>query len=276
MKTVYTSDKHHAANLMSRLKVIITLVLMMLFIMSALSCKRRTMTDKLARLETDSLSDGFKPNPQKVAEQEVRNLEIGGKAADFNLPDVTGRYYQLRDFDDAAVLVVIFTCNHCPTAQAYEDRIIQFTNDYRDKGVSVVAIMPNSAYSLLLEECGYSDLDDTYESMVIRASDKKFNFPYLYDGDDGAASIKYGPTATPHAFVFNKNRELAYSGRLDASEKPGTANADDLRASVDAVISGRPVPNPVNKAFGCSVKWGWKTDWTDKVNNDLNNKPIFL
>jgi thiol-disulfide isomerase/thioredoxin len=127
-----------------------------------------------------------------------------------------------------------------------------------------------------LEECGYSDLDDSYESMVIRASDKKFNFPYLYDGDDGAASVKYGPTATPHAFVFDKNRELVYSGRLDSSEKPGTANAGDLRASVDAIISGKPVPNPVNKAFGCSVKWAWKTDWTDKINADWKNKPVVL
>ena len=170
----------------------------------------------------------------------------------FNLPDVSGRYYSLDDFKDAEVLVLIFTCNHCPTAQAYEDRIIRFTEDYKNRNVAVAAIMPNSIYSLLLEECGYSDLDDTYESMIIRAKEKKFNFPYLYDGDDEAVSIKYGPTATPHAFVFNRKRELVYSGRLDASEKPGTANAEDLRAAVDAALNGQPVTTPVNKAFGCS------------------------
>jgi thiol-disulfide isomerase/thioredoxin len=110
--------------------------------------------------------------------------------------------------------------------------------------------------------------------MIIRAKEKKFNFPYLYDGDDEAVSIKYGPTATPHAFVFNKNRELVYSGRLDASEKPGTANAEDLRAAVDATLNGEPVATPVNKAFGCSIKWAWKVEWTDKVNNDWNNKAV--
>jgi thiol-disulfide isomerase/thioredoxin len=234
-------------------------ILLSLVLSASFSCKRQGMTDRLAQLEADSSSTGFIPDPQKVVEQEVSILETGHKAPDFYLPDVTGRYYQLSDFSHADVLVVIFTCNHCPTAQAYEDRIIQFTTDYREKGVSVVAIMPNSVYALLPEECGYSDLDDTYASMVIRAKDKNFNFPYLYDGDTGEASVRYGPVATPHAFVFNKNRELVYNGRLDASEKPGTANAGDLRTAVDALLSGQPVATPVNKAFGCSVKWAWKT-----------------
>jgi thiol-disulfide isomerase/thioredoxin len=214
--------------------------------------------------------------PVRVGKQEITTLAIGETAPDFNLPDVTGRFYTLRDFQSSAVLVVIFTCNHCPTAQAYEDRIIDFASDYRGKGVSVAAIMPNSVYSLLPEECGYSDLDDTYESMIIRARDKNFNFPYLYDGDTESASIQYGPVATPHAFVFGKDRKLAYSGRLDASEKPGTANAEDLRAAVEALLAGRQVEIPVNKTFGCSVKWAWKTEWTDKVNKDWENKPVIL
>ncbi len=103
----------------------------------------------------------FKPNPQRVPHQDVTTMAIGQKAVDFKLPDVTGRYYTLADFKKADVLVIVFTCNHCPTAQAYEDRIIRFTGDYKDKNVAVVAIMPNSMYSLLLEECGYSDLDDS-------------------------------------------------------------------------------------------------------------------
>ena len=241
-----------------------------------LSCNTGKGKKEVAGAEQDSSAMGFKPNPQKVAAREVTTMKIGEKAPDFRLPDVSGKFYQLDDFRDSPVLVIIFTCNHCPTAQAYEDRIIRFTKEYKDKGVSVVAIMPNSSLALLLEECGYSDLDDTYESMIIRAKDKKFNFPYLYDGDDEAVSMQYGPTATPHAFVFNKNRELVYSGRLDASEKPGTANAEDLRAAVDAAISGQPVSTPVNKAFGCSIKWAWKTEWTDKVNAEWNSKPVSL
>lgn len=235
-------------------------LILAMFLPAILACKRQE----------------FIPTPQRVEEREIHTLATGAKAVDFDLPDVSGKYYQLGDFDKADILVVIFTCNHCPTAQAYEDRIIQFTSDYMERGVSVVAIMPNSSLALLLEECGYSDLDDSYESMIIRAKDKKFNFPYLYDGDNEEISIQYGPTATPHAFVFNKNRELVYSGRLDASEKPGTANAEDLRTAVDAAISGQPVPTPVNKAFGCSIKWAWKTEWTDKVNAEWNNKPVTL
>jgi len=224
----------------------------------------------------DNPEETFKPNPKKSEQQEVRTLTTGEIAPSFSLPDITGKFYTLDDFRHARVLVIIFTCNHCPTAQAYEDRIIAFTGDYKEKDVSVVAIMPNSAYALLPEECAYSDLDDTYESMIIRAKDKAFNFPYLYDGDDQAVAVKYGPTATPHAFVFDKKRKLVYAGRLDASEKPGTANAEDLRNAVDAVLQGEPVKVPESKAFGCSIKWSWKSEWADKVNKDWHEKPVAL
>jgi thiol-disulfide isomerase/thioredoxin len=172
--------------------------------------------------------------------------------------------------------VVIFTCNHCPTAQAYEDRIIRFTSDYSKKSVQVVAIMPNSCAGLLLEECDYSDLDDSFENMAIRAKDKNFNFSYLYDGDDQAVSIKYGPATTPHAFVFDKNRNLQYAGRIDAHEKPGTGNGEDLRQALDELLAGKPVTTPVNKTFGCSVKWSWKSEWAQKVNKDWNDKPVSI
>lgn len=218
----------------------------------------------------------FVPNPKEVPEQEVNPLQPGQKAPDFSLPDVSGKFYGLKDFSDADVLVIVFTCNHCPTAQAYEDRLIRFTDEYREKGVAVVGIMPNSMMALLPEECGYTDLNDTYEEMQIRARDKGYNFPYLYDGDDQAVSIKYGPATTPHAYVFDKERKLQYVGRLDASEKPGTANAEDLRQAVDAVLAGKPVATPVNKAFGCSVKWGWKDKWGKKVEHDWNQKPVAI
>jgi thiol-disulfide isomerase/thioredoxin len=203
-------------------------------------------------------------------------LEIGEKAPDFNLPEVSGKYISSDDFKNAEVLVVIFTCNHCPTAQAYEERIIKFVNDYKDKSVAVVAINPNSKYSLLLEECSYSDMDDSYENMILRAKDKAYNFPYLYDGDDHAVSVRYGPTATPHAFVFDKNRILTYQGRLDGSEKPGTADAEDLRNAVDATLKGKAVQTPETKVFGCSVKWAWKTEWKEKVDKDWNEMDVTL
>jgi thiol-disulfide isomerase/thioredoxin len=192
------------------------------------------------------------------------------------LPGIDERYYTLESFSDAKVLVIIFSCNHCPTAQAYEDRMIQITNDFKSESVQVVVISPNSVNAVLLEELGYSDMGDSFEEMKIRAKDKGYNFPYLYDGDTQEASIKYGPVATPHAFVFDEERRLKYSGRLDSSEKPGTANADDLRSAINAVLLDVEIPNPVTKTFGCSVKWGWKMSWTDKVNQDWANMPVTL
>ncbi len=216
----------------------------------------------------------FVANPQPVPQQEVNTLEIGATAPDFKLPDVDGKFFTLQDFKDAKVFVVIFTCNHCPTAQAYEDRIIKLTADYRDKGVAVVAISPNSPLGLLPEELGYTDLNDDYAAGKIRSDYKKFNFPYLYDGDTETASLQYGPVATPHIFVFDESRKLRYTGRLDKVEKPGTANAEDARAAIDAVLSGGTIAEPVTKTFGCSTKWGWKSDLKEKAEKDWAEKPV--
>src|ERR1700726_314554 len=127
-------------------------------------------------------------------------LAIGASAPDFKLPGVDGKNYSLASFNDAKILVIIFTCNHCPTAQAYEDRIIQLTKDYAGKGVALLAIMPNDPTSIRLDELGYTDMGDSFEEMKTRAKEKHFNFSYLYDGDNEGASKKYGPIATPHVF----------------------------------------------------------------------------
>ncbi|MEY3241451.1 MAG: hypothetical protein RIR11_2890 [Bacteroidota bacterium] len=221
-----------------------------------------------------SSTAAFVANPQAIPEQPVTPLAIGADAPDFNLPGVDGKMYSLADFKAAKVLAIIFTCNHCPTAQAYEDRMIQVAADYKDKGVAFVAISPNSPLGLLYEELGYSDLDDDYESMKIRAKDKGYNFPYLYDGDTESASLKYGPEATPHAFVFDKDRKLRYIGRLDATEKPGKGNSEDLRSALDAMLEGKSVAVPVTKTFGCSTKWAWKTAYKEQVDKEWAAKPI--
>ena len=119
----------------------------------------------------------FVARPQAIPYQETPTLAIGSKAIDFKLPNYDGKFYSLKDFASAKVLVIIFTCTHCPTAQAYEDRMIKVTNDYKAKGVQVVAISPNSPNGLLLEELGYSDLNDDFENMKIRAKEKQYNFP---------------------------------------------------------------------------------------------------
>src|SRR5207253_4258236 len=131
---------------------------------------------------------------------------------------VDGKSYSLKNFATARILAVIFTCNHCPTAQAYEDRIIRLHADYKDRGVALVAISPNDPRAVRLDELGYTDLSDSFEEMKLRAKEKKFPFPFLYDGDTQKTALAYGALATPHVFIFDQARMLRYVGRFDDSE----------------------------------------------------------
>lgn len=205
-----------------------------------------------------------------------KTLEIGSKAPDFSLPGVDGNTYTLKDFDKAAVLIIIFSCNHCPTAQAYEDRIIALAKAYKSKGVDLVMISPNSVKALNYSELGYSDMGDSFDEMKLRAVDKGFTFPYLYDGDKQKTSLSYGPTATPHSFVFDRNRILRYTGRIDGSEKPGTGKGEDIRNAIDAILAGTSVKNPVTKVFGCSIKWSSKDEYTQKLYKQWSELPVTL
>ena len=145
-----------------------------------------------------------------AAETKYPTLAIASPAPDFSLPGIDGRTYTLKDFSKAKLLVIIFTCNHCPTAQAYEERINKLVTDYSTRGVAVVGINPNSPDAVRLDELGYTDLDDTFESMKIRAAHHKFNFPYLDDVPTEALARKFGPVATPHVFIFDVDRKLRY------------------------------------------------------------------
>jgi thiol-disulfide isomerase/thioredoxin len=208
--------------------------------------------------------------------QEPKTLEIGSKAPDFNLRGVDLKMYSLKSFGKARVLVIIFSCNHCPTAQAYEDRIIALSNDYSQKGVAVVMISPNAVQGLNYSELGYSDMGDSFDEMKQRAAEKEFPFPYLYDGDEQKTALAYGPMATPHCFVFDKDRILLYVGRIDASEKPGTGKGEDIRNALDSVLGGKPVATPVTKVFGCSVKWAWKDEYTKKLYRQWAELPVTI
>lgn len=210
-------------------------------------------------------------------------LAIGSKAPDFHLTGVDGKKYSLASFQRAKLLVVVFTCNHCPTAQAYEDRIIQFTKDYSPRGVAVVAIMPNDPHSIRLDELGYTDMSDSFEEMKQRAKEKHINYPYLYDGATQEVAQAYGPTATPHIFIFDATRKLRYQGRFDDKEKPtGTPDSHDAKNAVDALLAGKNVPIAITKVFGCSVKWSDKSagvkeadeEWAkEKVEVKMINEP---
>jgi len=210
------------------------------------------------------------------AQTDPAPLSIGSAAPTFNLPATDGKMYSLASFATKKILVVIFSCNHCPTAQAYEDRIIGLTKDYSSKSVAVVVISPNNPDAINLGELGYTDLSDGLDDMKIRAKDKHFNFPYLYDGDLQRVSLAYGPIATPHVFVFDDQRKLRYTGRLDESEKPGTANAEDLRAAMDALLNNKPVEKAVTKTFGCSIKWKSKGDYNKQLYKKWAALPVDL
>ncbi len=203
-------------------------------------------------------------------------LKIGSKAPDFSLPGIDGKTYSLKDFDKSPVLVIIFSCNHCPTAQAYEDRIIAIEKNYTPKGVALVVISPNSTAALNYSELGYTDMGDSFEEMKLRAKDKGYTFPYLYDGDNQKCALAYGPVATPHCFVFDRNRILQYAGRVDGSEKPGTGQGEDLRNAIDEVLGGKPVATTVTKVFGCSIKWSWKNEYTQKLYKQWSELPVTL
>ena len=203
---------------------------------------------------------------------EPKTLEIGSQAPDFRLTGVDDKTYSLSDFAKSKVLVVVFNCNHCPTAQAYQDRLIDVYNNYTPKGVALVVISSNSSKSLNLWEQGWSDLGDSFEEMKIRAKDKSFKFPYLYDGDDQKTAIAYGPMATPHAFVFDKYRKLQYVGSIDESMEKGKAEL--LRNAIDAILEGRKIEKPVTKVFGCSTKWVWKMEGTKKLYKEWSELPV--
>jgi len=206
----------------------------------------------------------------------VPALAIGAKAPDFDLPGVDGKRYTLASFASAKVLVFVFTANHCPTAQAYEERIEKLHADFSGRGVQVVLVSPNDPLALRLDEQGYSDLGDTLEDMKIRAKDRGWTFPYLYDGETEAMSRKYGPVATPHVFVFDAGRKLRFVGRVDDGENPAKATTHDARNAIEAVLAGKPVPVETTKVFGCSVKWSDKRAWVKEGYEKWAQEPVTL
>jgi peroxiredoxin len=186
-----------------------------------------------------------------------KTLAIGDPAPDFNLPGVDGKDYSLGSFKDAKLLCVLFTCNHCPTAQAYEDRILQLHADYKDKGVALVAISPNDPLAVRLDELGYTEFSDSFDEMKERAKDRNFQFPYLYDGETQKTSLAYGVLATPQVYLFDQARKLQYVGRIDDSDVK-TVTSHDTRNAIDALLAGKRVPVSQTRVFGCSTKWADK------------------
>lgn len=185
-------------------------------------------------------------------------LPLGAQAPDFCLPGIDDRTHCLKDYSSGQVLVIVFTCNHCPTAQLYENRIKRPASDYRDRGVALVAIEPNDPQAVRLDEMGYTDVGDSFEDMKIRAAYRHFNFPYLYDGETQSVARAYGPSATPHVFIFDSERKLRYEGRVDNNPREPFVTQQDTRNAIEALLAAKPVSVAKTPSFGCSTKWAYK------------------
>jgi thiol-disulfide isomerase/thioredoxin len=172
------------------------------------------------------------------------SLALGSSAPDFALPGVDGQVHKLSDYAASHVLAVVFTCNHCPASQQSERRLQQLHDDYRAKGVAVVAINPNNAEAIPASALKYSDVGDSLADMKTRATHRNLAYPYLYDGEKQNVAKAFKVTATPQVFVFDRDRKLKYEGRVD--EAP---------AAIDALLAGRPVSTAQTEAKGCPPVW---------------------
>ncbi len=209
------------------------------------------------------------------AAQSPKGLDLGGRLPPFNLPGVDGKMHMAKEYAAAKVLVLMFTCNHCPTAQAYEDRIIKLEADYRDKGVKLIAISPNNAEAVRLNELGYADLGDSLADMKVRAKNKNYQFPFLYDGETQEFSRKVGVKVTPHVFIFDADRKLRYNGRIDNSEVHEVSGRD-TRNALDDLLAGRQVKVPITRVFGCSTKWKEKVAGVARADAAWAKLPVEL
>lgn len=187
-------------------------------------------------------------------------LPIGSHAPDFTLPGIDGKTHSLKDYDSAKILAIIFTCNHCPVAQMYEHRIKQLVADYSNRNVAFVVIMGNDDRAEKYSEWGFTDVGDSFDDMKIRAEYRGLKYPYLYDGATQAVTRKYGPTATPHIFIFDQQRILRYQGRIDSNPQERLAAKHEARDALEALLAGRDVAVKTTPAMGCSTKWAFKED----------------
>jgi len=173
----------------------------------------------------------------------LKGVKVGDQAPDWsNIIGVDDKRHSLSDYADAKLIVLVFTCNHCPVAVAYEDRLIQLQKDYKDKGVQVIAVNVNNIP------------EDRLDRMKIRAQEKGFNFPYIYDPTQKMGH-DYGALVTPHFYVLDQQRKIAYIGALDDNNNPERVKAQWLRNALDALLANKPVELAETKARGCTVKY---------------------
>jgi peroxiredoxin len=203
-------------------------------------------------------------------------LGLGSAAPDFSLPGVDGKIHSLNDYQASPILAVVFTCNHCPIAQMYEQRIQQLEIDYQGRGVAVVAIQPNDPKAIRIDELDSSDISDSLDEMKIRVANKNLHYPYLYDGETQSVARAYGPQATPHVFIFDQNRKLRYEGRMDNSYRQEMVKTQDARNAIDALLADQEPAVKHTGVFGCSTKWKEKEASRVDALRKIDESPIKL
>ena len=201
-------------------------------------------------------------------------LALGSRAPDFALPGVDGKIHKLSDYAASPILVVVFTCDHCPIAQMYESRIEKLYEEYSRRGVAIVAIQGNDPSATTIDELDSSDLGDTLNDMKIRYQYRHLHYPYLYDGDTQAVTRAYGPQATPHVFVFDKERRLRYEGRFDNSYRIEKVTTQNARDAIDALLANKPIAVTHTGVFGCSTKWAEKRALVVAWEQKLDATPV--
>ena len=201
-------------------------------------------------------------------------LALGSPAPDFTLPGVDGKVHKLSDYAASPVLAVVFTCNHCPIAQMYEQRIERLYEEYGKRGVAVLAIQGNDPKALTIDELDCSDISDTLPEMKIRFAYKHLHYPYLYDGDTQAVTRAYGPQATPHIFIFDKGRRLRYDGRIDDNYRIEQVKSHEAQDAIEALLGGKPVLVTHTGAYGCSTKWQEKEALSVAYEQKLEAQPV--
>lgn len=201
-------------------------------------------------------------------------LKPGDPLPNFSLKGVDGKMHSPADYKDTPILMIAFLSNHCPASQVYEGRIRKLEADYAAKGVKLIAIQPDGPKATALSELNYTDLDDSYESMIEHAKYRKFTFPYLYDGDDQDLANKMGPKVTPHVFIFDKDRKLAFEGRIDDSLREANAKTHEARDAIEDLIAGRKVAVNHTPVFGCSMKWNDKIESAQRQIKAWMAKPV--
>jgi len=175
-----------------------------------------------------------------------KRIDLGHIAPDFSLPCIDGKNYSLSDFAANPLLLVIFSCNHCPYVQAYEERIKKLQNDFLKDGLQIVAINGNDAEKYA---------EDSFEEMKKRAAEKKFNFIYLRDESQETAKA-FGAVFTPELFFFNAERKLIYTGKIDDNwREPEKVQTKYLQNAIEEYLRGEEISVPETYAIGCTIKW---------------------